>query len=164
MEIIIMKTKNKYFYNSLSKCIQRKVDTRNIRKILIVCEGTKTEPNYFRSFPKHNEVDVVVEGSGMVADSLVGRAIELKDRAEDRDEKYYKVWCVFDRDSNQKQNFNRALQLGESNQIYVAYSIEAFELWYLLHFEFLNSGISRAKYCEKIDRHIGKNLAVWIRF
>jgi hypothetical protein len=29
----------------------RKVETRNLRqRILIVCEGAKTEPNYFKSF------------------------------------------------------------------------------------------------------------------
>jgi hypothetical protein len=30
----------------------RRVDTRSIRdRILILCEGEKTEPNYFRKFP-----------------------------------------------------------------------------------------------------------------
>ena len=38
----------------------------------------------------------------------------------------------------------------------VAYSNEAFELWYVLHFEYLNSGISRQQYVSKLNRLLGK--------
>jgi hypothetical protein len=150
-----MKSKSKYFYNSLTKCTQRKVNIRDIRKILIVCEGEKTEPNYFRAFPKHSEVDVFVDPAGMVAYSVVQKAIMLKDKAENNGDKYHKVWCVFDRDSNPRQNFNRAMQLAKSNDIDVAYSVEAFELWYLLHFELYSTGISRAQYAEKLEGYLG---------
>ena len=33
---------------------------------------------------------------------------------------------------------------------------ECFELWYILHFEYLTSGISRKQYCERLNRLIGK--------
>lgn len=41
---------------------KRKVDIRKTRdSFLIVCEGEKTEPNYFRKF--HGPIDVKVEGT-----------------------------------------------------------------------------------------------------
>jgi len=36
--------------------LERKVREREQRRILIVCEGEKTEPNYFKSFPENPEV------------------------------------------------------------------------------------------------------------
>ncbi|MFM7440671.1 MAG: RloB family protein [Snowella sp.] len=37
-----------------------------------------------------------------------------------------------------------------------AYSNEAFELWYVLHFEFLNTGIPRDHYIKKMTKLLGK--------
>lgn len=37
----------------------------------------------------------------------------------------------------------------------IAYSNEAFELWYVLHFEFLNTGIPRKDYCKKLKALLG---------
>lgn len=36
----------------------------------------------------------------------------------------------------------------------VAYSNEAFELWYILHFEYLQSGISRNEYKKKLTKYL----------
>jgi RloB-like protein len=114
----------------------RAVDTTEpLDRFLIVCEGAKTEPNYFRSFRVPRDV-IDVHGLGENTIRIVERAIELK--AEDN---YDQVWCVFDRDSFPAQNFNAALELSRRHGIEVAYSNESFELWYVLHFEFLNSGI-----------------------
>ena len=38
----------------------------------------------------------------------------------------------------------------------VAYSNEAFELWYVLHFEFLNAGINRKDYVKKLNGALSK--------
>jgi hypothetical protein len=114
-----------------------------------VCEGEKTEPNYFRSFRVPREV-IDVHGLGDNTIRIVERAIELM--AEDN---YDQVWCVFDRDSFPARNFNAALDLARWHGIKVAYSNESFELWYVLHFEFLNSGIHRADYITKLHRLLG---------
>jgi hypothetical protein len=39
-----------------------------------------------------------------------------------------------------------------NNEMHVAYSNEAFELWYLLHFHFYNTGISRDSYKSKLTK------------
>ena len=126
----------------------RKVKTR--RWFLIVCEGEKTEPNYFRIFPVDPKViKLDIKGEGKNPKSLVEKAIELKNDSES--DETDRFWCVFDRDikpnnPNDSQNFNSAITLARNNGIDVAYSNDAFELWYLLHFHFYNTGISRQDY------------------
>jgi hypothetical protein len=84
--------------------------------------------------------------------SLVEKALEIRKKAKDNDEIFDQVWCVFDRDSFTLQNFNAAFDLAERKKIKIAYSNEAFELWYLLHFHYFNSGISRDDYIEKLSK------------
>ena len=130
----------------------RKVNTREVRqRFLIVCEGEKTEPNYFRSFrvPK-NVVEIDIKGFGENPSRLVKIAKELS-----KEEDYDQVWCVFDRDDFPKEDFNNAIKNARDKGIQVAYSNEAFELWYLLHFEFLSTGIPRKDYIKKLTLLLG---------
>ena len=124
---------------------QRAVDTRPLReRFLIVCEGERTEPNYFRSFRVPKDVaDVVGAGANTVA--VVREAIER--RAFDN---YDHVWCVFDRDSFPAKHFNEALALAKQHGIKVAYSNQAFEIWYLLHFAYHDSATSRTLYSQML--------------
>jgi hypothetical protein len=137
-------------------------DNRKVGKrkwFLIVCEGEKTEPNYFRSFPvDRNLIKLKIEGEGKNTKSLVEKAIELKNDTEYHETNRF--WCVFDRDINGKnshdaQNFNAAMTLAKNNGIKVAYSNDAFELWYLLHFHFYNTGISRNNYQNMLTKLLG---------
>ena len=120
-------------------------------RILIVCEGEKTEPNYFRSFPIKKESVVDIRGIGSNTIRLVREAIKLN-----KENKYDQAWCVFDKDDFPIENFNLALQVAKENGIRIAYSNEAFELWYVLHYEYLNSGITRQQYIAKLNRLLGK--------
>ena len=129
--------------------LKRKRDARVERPvILIVCEGTKTEPNYFKSF-RITSMTVEIKGLGEGPVNLVNFACERK-------EDYDQLWCVFDRDRVLKDRFNAAISKAARNSIKIAYSNEAFELWYLLHFNYLTSGISREQYCKKLNKLIGK--------
>lgn len=131
----------------------RKVNTKEVRqRFLIVCEGEKTEPNYFKSFRvSTNVIQIDVKGVGENPSKLVESAREYNSR-----EDYDQVWCVFDRDSWLPQDFNNAIQNAKNQNFNVAYSNEAFELWYVLHFEFLNTGIPRTDYCQKLTNLMGK--------
>lgn len=126
----------------------RKVDTKEIRqRFLIVCEGEKTEPNYFRSFRVPKDVaEIDVKGVGENPSKLVASAAGLKQQ-----EDYDQVWCVFDRDSWTAKDFNNAIINAENQGFKVAYSNQAFELWYVLHFEYLDTGISRNDYLRKLN-------------
>ena len=139
---------------------KRQEAQRPIRKVLIVCEGKKTEPYYFKAFQISGElIKVEVHGAGKNKDSLVKHAIELKRKAEPK-ESYSVVWCVFDRDldpSNpyDKDNFNKAIQLAKTNQIKVAYSNDAFEIWYILHFNYHQAAWRRNRYEGELTKLLG---------
>jgi len=128
----------------------RRVNLREIRqRFLIVCEGEKTEPNYFRSF-RVPTVVIDIQGLGKNPSSLVAEARELQVQ-----EDYDQIWCVFDRDSWTEADFNSAIRDAQAEGFKVAYSNESFELWYILHFEFLNTGIPRSDYVQKLTYLLG---------
>lgn len=124
----------------------RKVNIREVKqRFLIVCQGETTETNYFKSFRVPKKV-VKVEGVPKHPSKLVEIAKDISER-----EDYDRVWCVFDRDEWTIEDFNTAFKKAKEEKFEVAYSNEAFELWYVLHFEFLNTGISRKDYCKKLS-------------
>lgn len=125
------------------------------KRILIICEGEKTEPNYFKAFRVTSAV-VVVIGLGTDTKRLVSEAISLRDKAVRDKEVYDQVWCVFDRDSFKAKDFTDAFKLAGKHKIKIAYSNEAFELWYLLHFHYFNTAVSRKLYNEKLSKLLGK--------
>jgi len=122
-----------------------------ITYFLIVCEGEKTEPNYFKSFPKKVGkfiYDVSFEGGGISTLKVVEKAIELREQSK---QKYDRVWAVFDRDSFKSNSFNSAILKAKANNIKCAWSNEAFELWYLLHFHNRITAMKREEYKKAIE-------------
>ena len=130
---------------------ERTMERRAMRpRILIVCEGGKTEPNYFLAFKVTNDV----YGRGLETIRVVEEAIRLNEKEGPFDQ----VWCVFDKDDFPADDFDNAIKMAESRsdqRFHVAFSNESFELWYLLHFEYLQSATSRDDYCAKLKRHLG---------
>lgn len=132
--------------------LQRVINSRRVReRFLIVCEGEKTEPNYFKAFRVPKDVKVRIYGVGEDPLSLVKSADKFNEQGS-----YDQVWCVFDRDSWPPDKFRNAINSAIARGFKVAYSNEAFELWYVLHFEFLNAGIPRADYIGKLTHHLAK--------
>ncbi|MCP4138602.1 MAG: RloB domain-containing protein [bacterium] len=124
-------------------------------RILIVCEGEKTEPKYFESFRVSSSAVINIKGLGYNTVSLVEKTIEINEEEKKGGDKFDQVWCVFDRDSFPVDNFNKAIGLAERNGFNTAYSNESFELWYLLHFIYFDSAISRKDYIIKLEKHLG---------
>jgi hypothetical protein len=123
------------------------------QRFLIVCEGAKTEPNYFEGFRVPKDIVVDIQPGAGVHISVVREAITRRDDAADD---YDQVWCVFDRDKDganpsDAQNFNEALRLATANNIKVAYTNDAFELWYLLHFNYHDTAMHRHDYISKLN-------------
>lgn len=139
---------------------ERKVGSRVERdKILIVCEGEKTEPKYFNSLilglPK-GVASITVLGTGYNTVSLVKYAIGEIEKAKAIKGNYDEVWVVFDKDDFKNAAFNAAIKLAAKHSIKCAYSNEAFELWYILHFEYLNTALKRNQYFSKLSKKLGK--------
>ena len=131
----------------------RNINNRpTIPTFLIVCEGKRTEPDYFRQF----KVTKDVQGEAMNTLSLVRRTIVIRD---EREGGFDQVWCVFDLDNFPTQSFDQAIQLAEKENIKVAYSNEAFELWYVLHFDYLQAAIDRKQYISILETRLGRPYA-----
>ena len=76
---------------------------------------------------------------------------------------YAKIWCVFDRDpvagTEVRQddaiarNFRRAFDLARTSPgIAIIWANECFELWYLLHFAYQNTPISRERIYKRLSQ------------
>jgi len=135
-----------------SSLARRRVDRRPLRpRFLIVCEGSKTEPEYFRCFRVNADVlKLEVEGLGDHTLSLVRQTCAWMQQDD-----YTQAWCVFDRDSFPAERFNAALHLARRSGIQVAYSNEAFELWYVLHFDYHDVATSRHDYEAMLTARLG---------
>ncbi len=149
---------------------KRKEEIKSKRKFfLIVCEGEKSEPNYFESLkdalPKGvlDVCDFKIIGTGNNTNSLVTKAMQLREKWQIQTGRTIdKLWIVFDKDSFTLHSFNSAIQtcIANAPNVEAAWTNEAFELWYLLHFHFYNTGISRKQYQNLIESNfIEKGLA-----
>ena len=141
--------------NALQKRFAKQAKKSKSRELityfLIVCEGEKTEPNYFKSFPKQVGkivYDIEFDGGGISTLKVVEKAIELRDKSK---QKYDRVWAVFDRDSFKSNSFNNAILKAKANNVSCAWSNEAFELWYLLHFHNRITAMKRDEYKKAIE-------------
>ncbi|OCQ94375.1 abortive phage resistance protein [Oscillatoriales cyanobacterium USR001] len=114
---------------------------------LIVCEDEKTEPEYFQQFVALFPDDTLYlkpVGTGSFPLGVVNQAIIEKSKLEAESQKEFgkddAIWVVFDKDDADQndttiQNFDEAFKIAKKNQFQIAYSNEAFELWFLLHLE-----------------------------
>lgn len=124
---------------------------------LIVCEGEKTEPNYFRAFiERRSEVkEVNVKGCGCSTCQLIIEAKKIREKLErERMVAFDRVWLVFDKDDF--KDFNKAIANAEKEGMNCAWSNQAFELWYVLHFQYLDTGVDRKQYIEMIEDKVRK--------
>lgn len=144
---------------------KRKQDIRQKRRFyLIVCEGTKTEPNYFKGLKQNlppgvvEFVDLAVYGIGRDPSSVVDEAYKKRQHLERNGRTIDEVWAVFDRDNFPGQNFNSGIFKGQSVGVNCAWTNESFELWYLLHFQFFQNGMSRNDYQKLIERELSQKL------
>jgi len=118
---------------------------RKLKRILVLCEDEKSARDYLASFPfDTHAVTVECVGTGMNTDSLMEEAIKRKEAAAVAGNAFSEIWVVFDRDSFPAKNFNHAFDLARAhNDIHPYWANECFELWYLLHFVYRDTGISR---------------------
>jgi hypothetical protein len=138
----------------------RDVDSRETKpRFLIVCEGSKTERYYFQKFRVSSKIPTCEATDPL---NIVQYAQELANEAKSPPENdpYSQVWCVFDRDpgrnSTTAENFNGALQKASALGFNVAYSNECFEVWFILHFEYLHTGLPRKDYKNKLSNLLGQ--------
>jgi len=135
-------------------------------RVLIVCEGAKTEPHYFRELRtalglSNANIEVTGEG-GSAPLSVVETAIDLFHQSSDYDH----VFCVFDQDTHatyqaalekiavtplHKNGSRRAADIARFEAIP---SVPCFEYWILLHYEYTTKPYQRVGRGSACDRLI----------
>ena len=124
-----------------AKELRRRPATRTVPdRVLIVTEGSKTEPSYFQMLIAElglTTAKVTIVGEGGSA------PISVADEAESRlkrDDDFEQVYCLFDRDRH--ETYDQALEKVRGiagrkefrgKVIAAIPSIPCFEVWYLLH-------------------------------
>lgn len=127
-------------------------------RVLIVCEGEKTEPVYFEDLRNHYGLSsaniAVTPAQGSDPLSVVKHAKKLQKDESKRGEKFDRVYCVFDRDEH--TNFDAASNQLNTSDIFPARSWPCFEFWLLLHFDYQRSpfhpahGRTAAQLCQSL--------------
>lgn len=132
---------------------------------LIVCEDEATEPAYFQQFkdalPELPDETLYIQcvGTGLDPLGVVQRAVhERNELARKADREVDFTWAVFDKDDadlNEARidRFKQAFTLKAAENISIALSNECFELWLLLHFADVTTGvpISRKELFDRLE-------------
>jgi hypothetical protein len=146
--------------------LARKLARRNpYPRILIVCEGEKTEPQYFNEIRIEYRLSTanvyVTHPEGTSPRQIVEAAKEVFFQRERR---FDEIYAVFDRDGHLR--FDEAIQLAASlnNKLlsdeeeavpFVAItSIPCFELWLLLHFQKVTHRIHRTTVVRELKKYL----------
>lgn len=147
--------------NNISRKDRLKSKRQAPANYLIVCEGKKTEPNYFNGLKRKinerygNKVDVLipnidVKGTGMNTTSLVKYTQKTVNHAN---KVYGQVWVVFDKDDYNDEQFDSTIKNCDYN---VAWSNPNFELWLLAHFKKVNRYISKDDVLQELSKEFQK--------
>lgn len=128
---------------------QRRRKTKPV--ILIVTEGSQTEPKYFEHYRnRRTNIDIRVVGSrtsGGETDylSLIRKAVEYQNKNQISVSEGDSVWVVADGDVNYNNPdpitakdslLSKARKMADVKGIHIALSNPCFEFWYLLHFQY----------------------------
>jgi hypothetical protein len=154
--------------------LERKLGRRaSYDRILIVSEGSKTEPNYFneirQAYRLHTaNVEVRPSQIGTAPVQVVQYAKELfesGDRHKSIQQRAFEqVYAVFDRDDH--ASYFDALKMAESldgklkndNRQFIRFqaiaSVPSFELWLLLHYEDVLHPLHRDEVMQRLKKHI----------
>ena len=119
--------------------------------ILIVTEGSQTEPKYFEHYrTKQTNIDIRVIGSRTTAGetdyvSLIRKAAEYQKQNDLSTANGDSIWVIADGDVNynainpvtkKNQQLIKARKMAASREIHLIISNPCFEFWYLLHFQY----------------------------
>ncbi len=134
------------------------------KKYYIFCEGTKTEPNYFKGIKRQIEKKGIYKNSVFIDVRGTGEGtIKVLDYAE----KYIKkrkiknadVWIVYDKDDFKDEDFNAVAarvnslnSTSDSVLFNVAWSNQCIEYWFILYFDYYISNNDRSFYKEYLDK------------
>ena len=131
---------------------RRKASRASYDKVLIVCEGGKTEPLYFAEVKDHYEINsanICITGEcGSDPVSVVTHALQLYQNEKVKGVNFDRVYCVFDQDSynlppnKYQQALDKIAGAKPKNTFFAITSVPCFEYWLLLHFDYKSAPFS----------------------
>jgi hypothetical protein len=138
--------------------VKRRLSIPPKRRLLIVCEGSVTEPSYFSGLArlKREVITIEIRHDHQDPKGIVELAVRLKKEARRickrcPEEDFDAVWCVFDQDCHPM--LAEAKQQARDNGVDVAFSNPNFGLWLLLHFEECAQPILPKDLQRKLEAH-----------
>lgn len=124
------------------------------KHILIVCEG-QTEKEYFNSFDVTSLNVICEDTKGRTKRQLVDFCSKKVAEYKNIKIRFDEIWCVFDMDIKRGESefadFDNAITSAHSKGYKVAYSNDAFELWFYLHYNYTDSQHLRTFYYEQLS-------------
>lgn len=125
---------------------------------LIVTEGTDTEPAYFDAMKDiingtySDRIQLCVYGA---SDNTLSLFQKARNMAISSTNGYKHVWIVYDTDDFPADHINQtaelcALESSEETIYHAIWSNQCVELWFLLHFSFMQSDLHRTSYWPKL--------------
>ena len=144
-----------YFSDSKSK---RKQDRLfEAHRILIFCEGKRTEPEYFDGFIKDINKNAIYKDKIIIktyglGKNTVGVVKYAKEYVAKHKLSDASVWCVFDKDSFKSSDFDNAIKMCECYHYNCAWSNQCIEYWFILHFERYTSDNDRKNYIDFLNK------------
>ena len=123
---------------------RRKRATKEPKAILIVCEGQKTEKNYFESLKEElKATNIHICPSPKSNPSSVVKCA----KREQKKGGYTTIFCIFDTDSH--EDIDRAIQAAKS-PLQAIVSKPCFEYWILLHFDYTTRCFGGQSPCDQL--------------
>ena len=156
-----------------AKLARKKARRAPYERILIVSEGSRTEPHYFREIRAHyrlHTANVQVQPGVLGTQPLqvVEYAEQLFLKGDEAKQihprAFERVYAVFDRDDH--PTYHNALgksaaldgklrsDLGQHITFQAVASVPCFELWLLLHFEDVLAPVNRNEVYERLQQHL----------
>jgi hypothetical protein len=122
--------------------LQRKTGKREAyARILIVCEGSKTEPAYFEGLRTYYQlktanIEICGKECGSAPDNILQYAQQRFIEERNAGNAFDQVYCVFDKDthSSYQSTVDAIQRKSPQNTWFAITSVPCFEYWLLLHF------------------------------
>lgn len=128
-----------------------KIEEEEPNKIILIVGEGQSEKLYFESFPVLTLTVKAIDLGGQSKLKLIEMTENIISRS---DKKYDEVWCVFDMDIKQGEkefaDFDNAITSGKSKGYNIAYSNDAFELWFYLHYNYTEQANHRKFYYQAL--------------
>jgi hypothetical protein len=120
--------------------------------VLMVCEGSKTEPLYLQGlkvFHRLSNANIRILHPNATDPMSIAHAAEDESAAN----QYDKIFCIFDRDGHAQYSDALRIISNSNGRVFAVNSVPCFEVWVLLHFQYTSApftSVGRESACDKV--------------